>query len=177
MFRSTKVSALCILVAMFVAMACQKEEGFADTPEIRFEGFRKIVGQNGNDSAGVLSLYFTDGDGDMGLSPADTVAPFNPGSTFYYNCFVSFFEKQNGTWVKVGFPPPFPGGDTLSNNARIPDLTPTGQNKTLEGTIELGLFLGSPFSPYDTVKYQISICDRALNRSNTVETPEIVVSK
>jgi len=172
-----KVIRLFIWGVLFLILSCRKDEQFSNTPQIRFDGFQKVQAQNGKDSAGIMKIYFTDGDGDVGLNPSDTLAPFNKGNLYYYNFFVSFFEKQNGEWVKVSFPPPFPGGDTLSNNARIPYLTPEGQNKTLEGTIEMGLFTGSPFSPYDTVKYQVSLCDRALNRSNQIETPEIILNK
>lgn len=177
MNRASKVFAKSFILLGMLNYSCQKENPFPDTPFIRFEAFEQLKDASGKDSIGVLKLYFTDGDGDMGLAPSDTLAPFNPGSLYYYNFFISYYEKQNGVWQKITLPPPFPGADTLSNNSRIPYLTPTGQNKTLEGFIDMELFTNNPFSPYDTIKYDVSICDRALNRSNQITTGEIILTK
>ena len=146
-------------------------------PTLTYIGIDQLKDIFGKDSSGVLRLQFTDGDGDMGLSPSDTFPPFNYGSKFYFNFFINYFEKQNGEWVKIVLPPIEPGGDTLTNNSRIPDLTPVGQNKVLQGDLIFELFTNNPFSPYDTIKYEVTIVDRALNRSNMVSTQEIVLVK
>jgi len=53
-----------------------------------------------------------------------------------------------------------------------------GQNKTLKADIEVKLeYLRSALineMPYDTVKYEFYLIDRAFNQSNTIMTPEIV---
>lgn len=157
--------------------ACNPKPEFPIEPFIRYEGFERKKAVNGTDSAGVLRLYFTDGDGDMGLQSSDTTGTFAKGSLYYYNFFISYYERQMGQWVRVSLPPPFPGADTLTNNSRIPFLTPAGQNKQLEGYIDMALFIYNPFSPYDTIRYEVSICDRALNRSNQIQTPELVLQK
>ena len=167
-------AAIPVLVAL---SGCVKDKQLSNTPAIRFVGFNQIKDKSGKDSSGVLILKFTDGDGDVGLSPADTFPPFNRGSLYYYNFFINYFEKQNGVWVKVVIPPFTPGGDTLNNNSRIPNLTPVGQNKTLEGELKMALFTNNPFVQWDTIKYEVSICDRALNRSNQISTPEIILTK
>jgi len=164
-------------ILIIVLYSCKKEEQFSTVPTIRFLRFEQLKDISGKDSSGVLHLHFTDGDGDVGLTPADTLAPFNRGSMFYYNFFINYFEKQNGTWVKVVAPPVTPGGDTLSNSSRIPDLTPIGQVKTLEGEIKMALFTNNPFVSWDTIRFDVTICDRALNRSNQVSTPEIILTK
>jgi hypothetical protein len=157
--------------------ACSDKTEFSEVPFIRYTAFEQLKTISGKDSIGMLKLYFTDGDGDMGLNASDTLSPYNKGSLYYYNFFITYFEKQNGVWTKVVLPPPFPGADTLTNNSRIPNLTPTGQNKSLEGEISMQLFTNNPFSPYDTIRYEVRICDRALNMSNLVQTPEIVLVK
>jgi len=167
---------LLAAVALVLA-ACADKTEFSEVPFIRYNAFEQLKSSSGKDSLGILKLYFTDGDGDMGLNASDTLAPYNKGSLYYYNFFITYFEKQNGVWTKVVLPPPFPGADTLTNNSRIPNLTPTGQNKSLEGEISMQLFTNNPFSPYDTIRYDVRICDRALNMSNFVQTPEIVLAK
>jgi hypothetical protein len=171
-----------VLFPLFVACAvllgsCTEKTEFSEIPFIQFTKFEQLKNAAGKDSIGILKLYFTDGDGDMGLSSADTLPPYNKGSLYYYNFFITYFEKQNGVWTKVVLPPPFPGADTLTNNSRIPNLTPTGQNKSLEGEISMQLFTNNPFSPYDTIRYDVRICDRALNMSNLVQTSEIILVK
>jgi hypothetical protein len=168
-----------ILLLLFLLQleGCQKEPLYSDIPNIRFVSFTRITDQAGRDSAGIVRLAFTDGKGDIGLGPSDTLPPFNKGSEFYYNFFISYFEKQNGQYKKVTPPPPFPGADTLSSNSRIPDLRQKSGGKAIEGEIEMQLFTANPFSDFDTIRYEISICDRSLNRSNTVKTNDIILVK
>lgn len=167
-----------LLAACAVLLSsCAEKTEFSEIPFIQFTAFEQLKTASGKDSIGILKLYFTDGDGDMGLNASDTLAPYNKGSLYYYNFFITYFEKQNGVWTKVVLPPPFPGADTLTNNSRIPNLTPTGQNKVLEGEISMQLFTNNPFSPYDTIRYDVRICDRELNMSNLVQTSEIILVK
>lgn len=158
-------------------ISCKKEENFPIEPVIVFESFSRIKAVNGTDSIGVLSFRFTDGDGDIGLGPADTLSPYKPGSPFYYNFFVTAYEKDGGIYKKVSPAQGLPEGDTLTNNGRIPDLQKLSQGKGIKGIIEMTLFINNPFSENDTIKYDVSICDRALHRSNTITTPEIVLKK
>lgn len=162
---------------LLLLASCRKEKQFPDEPVISFIEFIQVKDAAGKDSAGVLRLRFTDGDGDIGLTEKDTFPPFNKGSLYYYNFFISYFEKQNGTFVKVVVPPVVPGADTLTGNGRIPYIPAIGQDKALEGEIRMELFTNNPFSSYDTIRYEVSICDRALNRSNMVTTPEIILVK
>ncbi|MBX7203649.1 MAG: hypothetical protein IT240_03340 [Bacteroidia bacterium] len=171
-----KVLVLLFFVTLGLG-ACHKEADYPDTPEIRFISFTRLTNIHGKDSLGLLRFSFTDGNGDIGLGSADTLAPFNKGSEYYFNFFITYYEKQSGTFVKVTLPPPYPGADTLSSNSRIPDLRGKTNMRAVEGEIEMKLFTVNPFSAYDTICYEVSICDRALNRSNTIKTPEIALNK
>jgi hypothetical protein len=170
---------LLFSVVLWVLLAsCGKEtQKFSDIPFIRYEGFEQLINLQGKDSIGIMRLYFTDGDGDLGLGPSDTLPPYNPGSLFYYNFIIDYFEKQNGDFVKVVIAPPIPGADTITNNSRIPRLVPQGRNRSLEGTLLMELFTNNPLSAFDTIKYRAYIIDRALNKSNVIETPELVIRK
>jgi hypothetical protein len=168
---------LFLILVLLCLNGCEKEAKYPDEPIIRFISFNQLKDQSGKDSLGILRFSFTDGNGDIGLGPADTMPPFNKGSEFYYNFFVTYFEKQSGSFIKVTLPPPFPGADTLSSNSRIPDIQEQTKGRPVEGEIEMTLFTANPFSSYDTIRYELSICDRALNRSNTLITPEIILDK
>ncbi len=120
------------------------------------------------DKKGILEFSFTDGDGDIGLNSWDTVYPYD------FNLFITYFEKQNGEFKEV---PIIVNGDTTIQDARIPILNTSGEGKSLKGKIEIELFINNPRSNFDTIRYDAYIKDRALNESNVISTPEIVVKK
>lgn len=152
--------ALLTAAAGFVLAGCRKAEEFPPEPIIEFKSFELF-----GDSAS-LTISFTDGDGDVGLDASDTQPPFDTASAYYFNMFLELYELGPDGWQHVEF--------SLPMHYRIPRITPTGQNKVLEGDISvaikpLPLFVGQ----YDTIRYQVHMVDRALHVSNTVETAEI----
>ena len=56
----------------------------------------------------------------------------------------------------------------------MPRVTPTGQNPALQGTIALDMPAWYLSSPYDTLRFQITLWDRSLNASNTIYTPALL---
>jgi hypothetical protein len=158
-----------IILSVLFLNACTKEEVFPPEPAITFISFNKIANATSIDDKGVLKIYFTDGDGDLGLNDFDTLAPFDKNSIYYYNFFIKYFEKQHGTFVEVVLPLPF--------NSRIPRLQSSGNSPSIKGEIELEVNINNPFSAFDTVRFEASICDRELHVSNVITTPEIVVKK
>jgi hypothetical protein len=156
-----KVPGAALALAL-VLSACLKTEEFPKEPHLSFKSY------DGSVSPARLTVSFTDGDGDVGLDQGDTLAPFNPGSPWYYNFFVDYYKLQNGTWVQQQF--------TLPLYYRIPVITPTGQNKALEGDIAVDIAQQVlPQVPGDTVRFGVHIADRALHESNTVFSDAIVV--
>lgn len=152
-----------ILVVGVLFSGCLKTEEFPDEPRIAFKSFEFF-----GDSAS-LTITFTDGNGDIGLDDSDTAPPFDTSSAYYFNFFLEESELINGEWNTVTFAQPI--------YYRIPRITPTGQNKTLEGEIAVAI---DPFPLFitgdaDTVRFSVELVDRALNRSNRVTSDDIVV--
>lgn len=148
-----------LLVAL---TGCRPEKKFPAEPVIEFKSFTQY-----GDSASLV-INFTDGDGDIGLGESDSQPPFDTGSTYYHNLFLEYDTLENGTWRRVQF--------LLPLYYRIPRITPTGQNKTLEGEIAVALkpwpLVTYPAGwPADTVRFTVTLVDRSLNVSNTVESP------
>lgn len=156
-----------VVIAVFVLAACRPREKYPVEPAIEFISLEKITEQ-GNDKDVRLTFSFKDGDGDIGLDDDDLYSPFDTSSLFYYNCFISYFEKQNGEFVEVELP--------LSLNMRIPRLSKE-VSESIEGEIYLDLYAVNPFSRFDTIRYELFIVDRALNYSNVITTSEFVVDK
>lgn len=118
--KGTKVFGAVLVMGIGLS-ACLKTEVFPKEPHIAFKSYTQ------SPDSSELTISFTDGDGDIGLDQGDTLAPYNPGSTWYHNFFVDYYKKENGAWVLQQF--------TLPLYYRIPVITPTGQNKALQGDI------------------------------------------
>jgi hypothetical protein len=144
------------LVLFFLLSSCQKQETYPLEPIIAFNSFTVY-----QDSA-ILSLDFTDGDGNIGLTNADSLKPYDS------NLFLTYYEKQKGVFKKIELPLPF--------NYRIPLINKSGKEKPLKGTISVNITptFYNPFSKFDTLKFDVIIKDRALNISNTISTPEVL---
>ena len=149
--------ALAMAGSVLLGTGCLERETFPIEPRIAFKSFDVF-----SDSASV-TISFTDGDGDIGLDPMDIYPPYDTGSIWYYNLFLTYEELRNGEWVEPSLLLPY--------NYRVPRITPAGQNKALEGDISVAL---KPWPiavpPYDTVRFSVMLVDRALHVSNTVQT-------
>jgi hypothetical protein len=118
-------------------------------------------------------MDFTDGDGDLGLTEADSLPPFQDSGRYYFNVYADYFEKINGEFTQLTVNYPFPFGDTIHYNARLPLLTPEGKEKAIKGTIEYDIAMNTGPKYSDVVKFRVYLYDRALHKSNEIETPEI----
>jgi len=173
-----KISLILSLLFILVFNSCKRIEEYPPEPVISYTDFVKIF--NETDSIydrGILKFEFTDGDGDLGLGKSDTFPPFNPGSKYYYNLIIDYFEVRNG--VETHVPLTFYNSeteqyDTVYLSARIPLLTPKGSNKALTGEINDTIFIYNYFSDFDTLFLKFKIVDRALHESNLEITPYIV---
>jgi hypothetical protein len=158
---------LIVFVISLLSYSCQKDNSYSIIPAIEFSEIKTIPDRL--DSVDLV-ISFTDGDGDIGFTQGDTLPPFNYDpinyNYYYFNFHFVTYHFVDTSWVEYVFPDPY------SNGYRIEYITPTGQNKSLKGTIQVGLRL-SPAMP-DSVYYEIQLVDRALHISNTVQTPVIV---
>lgn len=157
---SAKYLALLLLLA-----ACKKIVDYPDEPAI---SFTSVLSKDSTDVLDnpvkrvTLTFHLTDGNGDMGLGVTDTAGPFNKDSAFYYNLILQEYKNENGIFTEV------PAPDGLKRY-RIPDLTPTGQNKTLIADISVTVeYPHSPSNPlpFNEFLYEFYVIDRALNLSN-----------
>jgi len=132
---------------------------------------------------------------DRNTPPYDTIPPYEfpyfcttylveEADTFYitqnpnhFNIFIDFYIKKNGQWNLFDWITANPPQCGETYNGRFPILNPNGQKRPLEGSLKYGL-TGAGFEvifKLDTLKLEITIQDRALNKSNTVETEEFIL--
>ena len=143
--------------------ACKKPVQYSKTPEIKFISFEKI-----SQTDGLLTYYFQDGDGDLGLDEADKYSPFDTSSIYYYNFFCDYYEKQHGIFVKI---------DSVEVNnvmkpyrlhARFPRLSKLSE-ESINGELYHTMEPYRNDNLFDTVKLVFYIVDRNLNHSNVEE--------
>jgi len=167
------VSSLMLLMAT----ACQKQPEYPIEPRIAYNGFTYLFNADSTFSGeGIISFSYTDGDGDLGLDDADTIYPFGPNDAHYYNMVVDYLKSVNGEFVKtplLSWNVQTQTYDTISFNARFRRLRDSEEPKPISGTMEYTLTVQNPFSPNDTIKFEIHILDRALHESNVILTDPI----
>ncbi len=178
MIKRVKLALFISILAVVAVISCKRIDQYPPEPVIKYLAFEKLY--NVNDSIydrGVLKFEFTDGDGNIGLNENDTFPPFNPGSKYYYNLIIDYYEVRNGieTEVPLTF---FNAGtqqyDTIYLSARIPPLTPYGSDHDISGEIYDSLFIYNYNSDFDTLFLKFYIVDRLLNESNVERTEYIV---
>ncbi|MBP6976975.1 MAG: hypothetical protein PHD61_05600 [Bacteroidales bacterium] len=170
----SKILLILVIPTLFIFQSCLEQVEFPIEPYIELNSFAKIIDSTGIDNRGIIEISYQDGDGDIGLTELDTL----PG--WEYNLFIRYFEKIDGTFEEVFityYDQDSLKLDTIFMNGRIPLLTPAGKNKAIKGIIQDTLFINNYSSPYDTIRFEVYIKDRAFHESNHVTTPEIWVKK
>jgi hypothetical protein len=165
---------------LFLLSGCLAEPDYPIIPQIRFENVQNIASKSFQNTDSIsITIYFEDGDGDLGLSPADSLPPytlFNPDGSpnpFYYNYFVEVEKQQpDGSFQNLMF-----GDQTFTLNGRFPPLNSLGKPTALEGILRFSfqLFPNPITSRGDVLRFRVKIADRALHVSNEVVTDTITV--
>ena len=161
----------------FAMLSCQKPVEYPIEPKIAYEGFTYLFNSDSTFSGeGIISFSYTDGDGDLGLDDADTLSPFGFHDAHYYNMMIDYLKCVNGEFVKtplLSWNAQTQSYDTVTFNARFKRLRDSEEPKAISGTMDYKLLVQNPFSPNDTIKFEIRILDRALHESNVIQTNPI----
>lgn len=170
----------CLIGLLFLALAvlsCQKPVEYPIEPKIAYEGFAYLFNPDSTFSGeGVISFSYTDGDGDLGLDDTDTLSPFGFNDAHYYNMLIDYLKCVNGEFVKtplLSWNAQTQCYDTVTFNARFKRLRDSEEPRAISGTMDYTLPVQNPFSPNDTIKFEIRILDRALHESNVIQTDPI----
>lgn len=185
---SYKYAGLFLILALFAG--CMKEPVYPNEPQIEFNSIHSEIVKNslGNVLPRIfIKLNFKDGDGNLGLNTSDLAnAPFNDtvnvvngvkiiDRTKARNYFVKAFFKKGNQFV------PYP--NLVSKEGyRFLRLDPDNKKHSLEGELDYYLDVVFPididFPEYesgDSVKFEIYVVDRSLNKSNIIQTAPVAV--
>ena len=158
LLRNISIPGLALVMAGLTS--CLEGSQFPDEPEIEFISavFTDSMDLLGNQVfLGIITIGFTDGDGDIGIRQGDTTK-----NMFVYQVGIDNGQNQAPSDLSYG----------------IPFITPSGQNKNIKGEIDVDVNIPSPLSnpyPYDSVFFEIYIEDRSKNQSNVITTPIIAL--
>ena len=96
---------------------------------------------------------------------------------YHHNYFVKYFVKKNGVYTEFNWITEFDPICGESFNGRYPLLGDPNRDKPLEGKLKYNMSSAGfeLLFRQDTLKLEIFILDRALNQSNTIETPDFVL--
>lgn len=159
-------------------LACEQDRKFADEPNLQWRSHEvRYLGDSADNRRVIdLTLYFTDGDGDIGredLSFNDSCNLDNYNRFLErYDLFIYYYEKVNGQFREI---PPL--DSCLPFHNILPDLMPEGQNKTLEGDITTPFdYANFPSFNTDSIRFEFVLRDRGGRESKRVSSNAIAIN-
>jgi hypothetical protein len=162
-----KISLIILFPLLAGLTGCIKEEQYPLKPVIEFSKLAALKDVSGKDSVILITISYTDGDGNIGLPDGDTIP-------LKYNYFMKFFQYINKELVEFQ-----PVDEAITFDARIPVLTPVGKNKNIKGDItrSFQIYYARKLLQSDTIAFEIYIKDRTLFESNVVMTPLVIIKR
>jgi len=156
---------IAILFSILFVFACKKNNPAPVAPIITFLN----AGLSADRSFSIVKFGFYDGDGDLGLKQNENTGQQKT------NLLVDYYEKINGNWVLkspiISWNSSTNKYDTTDLNLRVPFIK-NDVNKALQGETTVNLLYN--FNA-DTIKYELTLIDRALHHSNKIATSEIII--
>ena len=153
---------LILILVVILWATCKPIEKVSEVPQITFKDFElvEIDTLSNTIKAGKLTFKFIDGDADIGAKQST-----NSDSINFY---LIPFEKTDGMYSEIP-------DDTLKYQIRYDEkLDRVGQDKIIKGEISLLIYY-FVLPPYDTIRYDFYIYDRAWHQSNIESTSDIAL--
>ncbi len=139
--------------------ACVKKTNYPVVPEISYNTFIPYVGDSAD-----INIKFTDGDGDIGVGANDTTRTI----------WINYYYKDTITQKYTAFCFAC-GTDSLRTSYVIRSPKDSYVGKPISGELIVRLQQYRHSRKIKHIKYVVYLYDKAGNKSNVVETPEIIV--
>jgi hypothetical protein len=168
-----RISTSIVLASLVFLLSCKKSnEDYPVTPELEYKSFAAS-----SKYEAFMVLKFTDGDGDIGLRSSDTTTPYGKNTLYYYNLYIkTYYKGANGVFKDTSIYDLQTGiTDTGMIKQRVPYVEKTNKEKYLKGEFQITLNGYRQSTSHKVIKYKIWFYDRALHKSNVLETPELNV--
>lgn len=162
-----------VLGGILFLNSCISPPEYPDTPHIEFKAIERCASIEAGfkkDSL-IIVTRFEDGDGDLGLTAEEAKQPPYNEAGKDKNYFIDVLIKKNGSFVPLQM--------SFNYNGTFFHLSPDNRVGPIEGDLRYSSIVirnNQPLVvPGDILKFRIYILDRAFNKSNIVETDEIVM--
>jgi hypothetical protein len=170
-----------LFIVSLLLWSCVQTPDYSSTPTITFERIQKFTVNDsflGKKDSVVITLFFTDGEGDLGINPANIKADSTLLKTYktqfkedYYNYLLKTFRSKKGAFSDIS------GSSLVQQNGRFPRLRPDGRTGATDGYLDYSIDIPSSFSPKnDTLRFEIRLRDRAFNTSNVIQTSPVILN-
>jgi len=166
---------IIILIFGLLYSSCVKKANYPDVPAITYNSFTPFCSGSTTDSA-YLRVNFTDGNGDIGYPAGQEGVPNN----FFVEPLI--YNVTTHTYDTVSLL----GSDSaLKLPYSVPYITPTGNDKELNGIIQINLegliseitsgFSSISILQYYNLEFKVWMYDRSGNKSNVLITPPVQI--
>jgi len=171
-----------ILTIVFTFNACQKPPEFSNIPSISLLNITKIYKETDERKGDfvTLNINFKDGDGDLGINDSESLLPpytvDSIQTEYFYNLLVTMYYKSNNQWKIVNF------GSNNGLSGQFTRLQESDLKSPIKGTISYDFVIDNQaqntlgFKKNDSIKFDIEIRDRALNKSNIITTNPLILT-
>lgn len=162
-----------LFIGAAIVSSCKKNaEEYSPIPALEFKSFKAY-----DKYTAFMVLKFVDGDGDIGLKTSDTTGIYDKNSPYYYNLYMKvFYKAADGSFKDTAlYDIQTNTIDTGLYKQRIQFVEKTTKENYLKGEFEIDMNGYRQLAIHKTIKYKIYFYDRAQNKSNVLETPEINV--
>ncbi len=148
---------LRMLAIAGILSACEPLENISDAPEIHFKKYTEttIDTLGSTYRGGSLEFTFQDGDSDFGQLNNDSNLVLIPYQKMLDQTYDSIDYETYGRWFRIDY------NDYLDRSG-----------SSVKGEIKVDLLFVIP-PPYDTIRYNFYIIDRAGHKSNVDSTIDI----
>ena len=90
--KKFSIGIIVILLAI-ATIGCHREPKYSIVPHIEFVSLEKVDDGTGHDSQAELTIYFQDGDGDIGLDETDRNPVFSVDSPYYWKPYLQLLRS------------------------------------------------------------------------------------
>jgi len=157
-----------VVFAGITIASCIKKPKYRSEPVIEYKDFLRYGDPSDPDSV-ELVISFTDNEGDIGIEQGDTNnSIFKSG-----NLFMVYYYDSNGTWTAFD-PNPAAPFDTMIIPYRVPVALQEGDDsEPMKGLIYVKQKFPFKWATHTKLMYRVHMYDKALHKSNTIDTPPI----
>ena len=159
-----------IVFAGVIISSCREKQIYPSVPVIEYQDFLRYGNFSHPDSV-ALVVSFKDNEGDISIEPKDKQGIFKDGNFFMELYFwdttgVDHWEADNPYTAQI---------DTIKFIYSVPPLWPkSNEGEQLIGMKGMIYAKQYPFiNPFKKIKFVVYMYDRAMHKSNKIETPAL----